>query len=231
MENKLLIINYLSKMKISKLLLIFFVALVYSCAGRGGGNNNAESSNDNLSLSSDSEEVLKASVTGWFNGTIEGKVADGVNLNGVRAFITSYQSEYVILASSRVVDGRFTLELPELKDDMLFAWNHADIFSVTRWDVNVNPPELMMRSLSFCDFNNQPVLIEIPGCELFVSFVYADRDAVVTSGTSRTIKYDLQLKKGWNVVVRKDRRASQAFENNVYYESEPMPDNAVWRKI
>jgi len=174
----------------------------------------------------------KPDAPGWFDGMIKGKI-EGTGNNIEAYFSGVYGQMDIILDKVAVVEKQFALKLPEIEDDMLFMWSQVGIFSGVLDNVKVIPNELRLRSAQFRIPGAGFTVTRHLGCydasgEISVTIHYADREAVIT-GSMGVTKFDLKLAKGWNVVVHKDRRASQAFEIKIYATSEPVPQNTVWK--
>ena len=148
-----------------------------------------------------------------------------------------------VLAGSKVVDGKFSLELPsEVSDEMLTAWYNTTLFMThDRYYVKANPEELRLTQIEFTTDAGMFSIGTFRECGIpgdvrkgdvtMVYFFYADRNARISGnvmsvfGTST--ERDVCLAKGWNMIVV--RHNNKGLHYTITYVAEPMPENAIWR--
>jgi hypothetical protein len=137
--------------------------------------------------------------------------------------------------TSPVSNGKFTLKLPvpdtQYFEDLFdeFASIHPDGITFSNRNAKIIEAEFYIRN----DSKEKMVILEgvLDKGEFWVRYFYVDRDVNITgsgtfAGEDAVLIYDVQMKKGWNIVVFYEKMSNGTWTGTI--ATDPIPAGAGW---
>jgi hypothetical protein len=174
---------------------------------------------------------------GMTGNTLSDKVENGSSLNGKIDLVKAEDDGDYVMASVPFKDGGFTLELPE-SPGAQYLEGVAEFLGRSMQNITVSAPAAKLYYVFFTAYkSNESVGSFSYGTADWEGDImyYADRDVSITGTSTRNStsgsgftyidRYNLHLKKGWNMIYSKYTEGENTSENE---ETTTVPAGAKW---